>query len=492
MEFILISLLVTLGVGNYIYETLTDNGDSSSIDDEDTVIGDDGDNTLNGDTGGDLISGGAGNDVIFGRQGGDLISGGSGDDRIFLGDGDDFSNAVGDEGNDFIRGGSGNDFINDSLGSNTLHGDVGQDTLSSVDAPSDAGTEDTLYGGFGNDILIGDDGDFLYGGDGYDVFSISYLLSHTELAVVKDFDEDEDNQIVISAPEFNATDTLSFSETTFNGASGLMVTLAGSQVVFIEDATLSTQNLVSLDTNSNPNAGPVNQITGSNTQTGGDILLGTPGKDAIRGLDGNDGLFGGSGDDVIYGGNGDDIAHGGHGDDRIFLNDGNDETEGATGQGNDLIRGGAGSDVLQDWIGSNTLFGDIGSDTLDGLDNLDRNTSDTLYGGFGDDFLFGDEGDILYGGQGSDSYELLFDADRATSDLTVINDYDINNDNPTIVLNTVGYGANPTFNAVLGHSYNNQTGLLIQIGPQNQSVLFLPGVTTVPSISVIEYQGLRV
>lgn len=495
MGYIFLSVLITLGIGSWIYDLATDedddnnSGSSDGSNSDDNIQGGPGNDALSGLLGDDVINGQSGNDTLYGGRGSDILMGGSGDDRIFLGNHDDFVNPVGDEGNDFIRGGANNDTIHDSLGANTLHGDTGHDTLNGVDDPNDAGTEDTLYGGFGNDTLIGDDGDALYGGNGYDTFEIEYLLAHNEIAVVKDFDENIDNGIVITAPEFDAFDTLSFSETTLNGASGLMVTLANSQVAFIEGATLSAQHLISFDPDSNPNSGGFAQMNG--TAPGGDVLLGTPGKDSIRGLGGGDGLFGGSGDDLIYGGSGDDVAYGGYGDDRIFLNDGEDETYGGIHEGNDLIRGGAGIDLVQDWAGSNTLYGDTGSDSIDGFDNLDRNTPDTLYGGFGDDVLAGDEGDIFYGGQGFDTYDLVFDANRATNDLAVINDYDVNTDG-AIFLYAAGYGANPTFNTVQGHSYNNQTGLLVQIGNQNQNVLFLPGVTVVPSIFIFEYQGTRV
>jgi len=114
-------------------------------------------------------------DAMYLDEGDDLAVGGEGDDKIFLGNGQDSTvqlnedgsfDTAGMEGDDFIRGGAGRDILVDSLGSNTIFGDTGYDRMNSVDAEGDEGTPDTMYGGFGNDVLFADNGDVLSGGGG--------------------------------------------------------------------------------------------------------------------------------------------------------------------------------------------------------------------------------------------------------------------------------------------------------------------------------------
>ena len=79
------------------------------------------------------------------------------------------------------------------------------------------------------------------------------------------------------------------------------------------------------------------------------------------------------------------------------------------GQGNDTLYGGGGADVLDGGQGDDTLYGGTGDDQLDGGQG-----DDVLYGGAGDDFLDGGQGDdiidggagddVLIGGQGDDTF----------------------------------------------------------------------------------------
>lgn len=118
-------------------------------------------------------------------------------------------------------------------------------------------------------------------------------------------------------------------------------------------------------------------------------------------------FVGGPEDDVIFGNGGDDVISGGAGNDRVFLNAGDDvvdSSEDADNAGDDLIRGGDGADILFDDLGANTLFGDLGADTLTTTDQNGEGTPDVANGGFGNDFIIADDGDVVTGGGGTDTF----------------------------------------------------------------------------------------
>lgn len=145
---------------------------------DDVIDGRAGDDTIVAGTGDDQGTGGDGDDLIYGGAGNDTFIGGSGDDQIFLGDGNDqslpdaASGLMSDAGNDLVRGGDGDDEMVDLRGANTLYGDTGDDRLTAYDPdPLDEGS-DLLFGGFGADLLAGDDGDTLSGGEGTDSFVV--------------------------------------------------------------------------------------------------------------------------------------------------------------------------------------------------------------------------------------------------------------------------------------------------------------------------------
>lgn len=133
-------------------------------------------------------------------------------------------------------------------------------------------------------------------------------------------------------------------------------------------------------------------------------------------------------DDAMYLGIGDDRAAGGAGNDKIFLGDGQDSTvelneDGSfetTGMaGDDFIRGGDGRDILVDALGSNTIYGDTGYDRMNSLDAVgDEGTADTMYGGFGEDSMFADNGDVMSGGGQNDSFNIIVTDNMAPVTIT--------------------------------------------------------------------------
>jgi Ca2+-binding RTX toxin-like protein len=169
------------------------------------VNGTTGDDSLFGTTAGDVIDGLGGNDSIYGLDGADTIHGGAGDDFIFGGPGNDV--IYSDAGADIIWGDAGSDHI---FGNGTMDmmvsysqdpaavnvnlrfgtavdgwgsldilsqvyvvgGSNFNDTLDATGSTSNIGFisnggDDSINGGWGNDVLFGMDGnDTLNGGDG--------------------------------------------------------------------------------------------------------------------------------------------------------------------------------------------------------------------------------------------------------------------------------------------------------------------------------------
>lgn len=188
-------------------------------DDPDLLAGFKGDDTLTGRGGNDLMAGDAGADSLAGGDGQDYLAGGADDDTLEGGDGDDA--LLGGTGDDVLDGGDGDDFLIDvnggdpETGGNILLGGAGNDfiiawkaapgtardpqialdpenrviapmeeefgaqtpsfnqmILNNVLTTSDGRSFDRVEGGTGDDTLLGDRGDLMFGGDGADVFSI--------------------------------------------------------------------------------------------------------------------------------------------------------------------------------------------------------------------------------------------------------------------------------------------------------------------------------
>jgi Ca2+-binding RTX toxin-like protein len=189
-----------------------------------------------------------------------------------------------------------------------------------------------------------------------------------------------------------------------------------------------------------------------------DVLYGGSGNDRLFGLNGKDRLFGGAGHDLLLGGGGNDTLTGGAGDDTLSGGNGTDLLQGEAGddvfvlalrtgepalrpfglvvayggEGNDtfaafdsgqdhdgpigiptgdtgvaLIHGGAGDDqIAMGAIAGGSLFGSEGNDTIRGAIADGLMGTVALYGGDGDDHLYGGRGADVYGGTGNDGIVL--------------------------------------------------------------------------------------
>lgn len=161
--------------------------------DPDGKTGDDGQYGEGDSIGADVESlrGGRGNDWLAGNAGNNTLDGGEGNDTLYgLGGDDQLSGGEG-QGNDKLYGGAGNDELSADFGNDLLYGGYGVDTVSYVyrlvpvvadldgqTGDDGSGTEqdtigadvENLWGGYGADLLIGNDSaNLIHGSTGADV-----------------------------------------------------------------------------------------------------------------------------------------------------------------------------------------------------------------------------------------------------------------------------------------------------------------------------------
>lgn len=214
---------------------------SDKIGGRETVTNPDGTKTQTGGEGDDLINAGAGNDKVFAADGNDRIFGADlltllnqgvpADERVSVEDlkvgnidvsaGAPFTaqqildfmqnSTNSDLGDDLLRGGAGNDLIADVRGSNTIHGDLGRDQLVSLDI--EKGQADKVFGGYGRDTILADDGDVVSGGAGTDSFEISVRFDQPDAVQITDWEAGEKIRI-----ELTKSDPLSYSFDEANNA----------------------------------------------------------------------------------------------------------------------------------------------------------------------------------------------------------------------------------------------------------------------------------
>jgi Ca2+-binding RTX toxin-like protein len=222
----------------------------------------------------DALAGGAGADSIAGLGGNDTLRGGDAADTLLGGDGGD--NLSGEAGDDRLLGEAGND---------TLTGGAGNDVIA-----TGSGTDRVVFGaGAGADRVT----DFVVGTDRVELPGI-------------------------------ATATVSASVMTDGGVSGLRLTLAGGETLFLQGvgsvtaAQLGLSGSFAAPPPPPPPPGGTTLPATTATVTGGagddwlkggpgaDLLLGNAGSDDLQGLDGNDVLRGGLHHDGLTGGAGND------------------------------------------------------------------------------------------------------------------------------------------------------------------------------------------
>jgi uncharacterized repeat protein (TIGR01451 family) len=353
---------------------------------------------LGGNEGRDLIVGSAGNDTLYGGQEDDTVFGGKDDDEIYGDRGSDL--LLGDLGNDRIAGDSRELGDSEISGTDRIDGGQGNDTLNGNEK------DDTVTGGVGDDVVQGGkDGDRLFGDEGNDTVG-GDLGDDTVLGSLG-------SPVQIGAGGERDLLFGNRGRDVLKGGEGRDSAYGGKENDLIYGG--KDEDLIFGDQGSDTLVGDL----GNDTVVGGNgnpLDPELPENDLIFGLDGNDLLVGNQGNDSIVGGSGDDTAHGGLQDDFIWGEAGNDRLFGELG--NDTICGGEGNDTI---VGSNgvpgspndgrdLLFGGAGDDSIFGNDEDDllegASGNDSLYGGRGNDTFVGGSGnDFAFGDLGNDSIE---------------------------------------------------------------------------------------
>lgn len=347
-----------------------DNGEPGG---NDVLVGGAGEDSLNGYLGDDDLNGGDGDDGLYGHEGKDVLVGGPGDDAFGTLDGKDGADRYdGGSGNDYVGywgrtanvkvtldgkandggknegdsvtgsiervyGGEGNDTLIGNNAPNGLNGEGGNDVLKGLGGDDDLNEgdgNDAVYGGPGDEYLYNRAGeDKYYGGDGNDYFSAG---------------SSADGRDVFSGG--NGYDRIDYSGRT--GAVDIDVTDPG--------------NDGDIGTNENDNVLPdFERIDGGN---GSDIIKGGARDEYISGggSTGGDTLWGRGGSDTLDGNEGNDILVGHEGYD-TFYGDGGDDSISALDGGEDWIDCGSSAfDTLFTTDGSEIDYEYAGSCELDG------------------------------------------------------------------------------------------------------------------------------
>lgn len=311
----------------------------------------------------------------------------------------------GSYGDDLIIGGDLNDVLVGEADRDTLRGGLGNDGLWG------GGANDQLYGEDGNDVLRGDGGndlldggtgaDTMVGGEGHD----SYYVDDVADVVIERANQGTDT--VYSAISYTLGANLERLELTGSGdlsgtGNGLDNRITGNAGNNTIDGGTGADTMIGGagdDTYYADNAGDVViELAGEGTDTlitRFNTVLSANIENVIltgAGLK----VTGNDLDNVIIGTSGKNHLRGGNGNDKLDGAGGNDKLEG--GEGRDHLIGGQGLDYLN---------GGAREDKLDGGNDRDRlyggGGNDTIYGGDGNDAIYGDGGnDVIHGGTGND------------------------------------------------------------------------------------------
>ena len=408
---------------------------------DDLVIGGDDNDLLQGGDDTDHIHGNAGDDILIGMGGQDFLYGGLGNDilhsdneqrdYLYGGEGDDTLHATYD---DILQGGEGNDIfvMRAGAGNNSIviQRDNGHDTIT---ADANAGSSWLIFDGDigGNELFFqqsGDDLKILVLGEDQSVTVQNYFTGALPLFLRvrgNTYQADAYQNTFQTITQLVAID-FALSQQPIGQHNYLSDTVLAERDYVWEDywskvennstpiehgSNADDQHLFSAEPSSRAiygRAGDDFITSHQNNLLLHDTLYGDSGDDVIRSGWGEDLLVGGLGDDELDGGRHDDKLYGGFGEDHLIGGTGNDDLYGGLDNdllegdgGDDFLSGGDGNDILNDSLGNNILSGGDGNDILDASSNA---SSNTFYGGAGDDVITGGDGiNTVFGGNGTDT-----------------------------------------------------------------------------------------
>jgi len=396
----------------------------------DTLTGGSGNDQLFGGAGNDVILGKGGNDLLFGGAGSDTLTGGAGDDQVFGEAGNDRMIWNPGDGSDLFEGGDGTDTaeVNGGNGAETFSitangSRVRFDRITPAPFFIDIGTTENLVvnanggddvitagnglatliqltvdGGAGNDRITGGDGnDTLIGGDGDDLIAGGRGNDNALLGTGNDtfvWNPGDGSDVVdggdgVDALQFNGANIAENFTISANGGHARLTrdiggvtmdlvnvetinldTLAGTDMVTVNDLTNTDVSQVNIDLSANGAGDGVVDTVVINATDGDDVIVvtnnngvvtvsGLASTTTISGFDANDRIVinGLGGDDVIEasGLNGMLLtANGGVGDDILIGSHSNDTLNGDAGD--DVLIGNGGVDVLTGGPGNNTVL----------------------------------------------------------------------------------------------------------------------------------------
>lgn len=265
-------------------------------DSDDNYFGTSGDDIAYGYGGSDYLRGGAGNDILYGGAGDDILRGGDGVDRLYGGSGFDrvsFADA-GTQGVivDLRR----QLIINDGFGN--------REKIVSIEAlGASTRFRDIFHGDDGANMLLGNQGDRLFGHGGNDQIQVDGIVD-----TVIDGGDGRDYLFLLG------------DQTAFLSDGGQDVIAATSRVVvdlsrglIADDGFGGTGRIRGIE-DFGFYALTGGRVTGSDTAN---RLEGGDGDDRLMGLGGGDELVGGGGSDQLFGDNGNDVLIGGLGKDQL-------------------------------------------------------------------------------------------------------------------------------------------------------------------------------
>ncbi len=345
-------------------------------------------------SGTDNLTGGSGDDTFLVNANGDnyfdWIYGGAGYDRVLGTSGDDVFGFKELSGVELIDGGEGYDVVQISQWG-THHLDLTLVTLDSIELIKGSAKKDTIIGTPGDDLIESlRQSDYLYGGEGNDVFRVDATADNYYDAVFGGPGYDR----IVGTSGDDLFGYLELSEIEkIEGGEGydiIQVSQWGTRELDLTEVNLDSVEL----------------IRGS---LKGDTIIGTSGDDYIESLDQSDHIYGGDGDDLLKvsatADNYFDWVYGGDGYDTILGTPGNDLFGIKELSDVEAIQGGDGFDTIQvsRW---GTLELDLSGVSLYSVESIKGSPRDDfIIGSQGDDLIEGGGGkDNISGYSGNDSY----------------------------------------------------------------------------------------